>query len=111
MTDLEYRPEYINRTDVLALRSKVIVTVDDKIREDETEVVIELKSGERMTTHIDHVIGSMHRPMSDIDMEQKFRALVDPLLPQSNVDQLIDCCRNVNLLEDISIIARLASLR
>ena len=110
MTDLEYRPEYINRPDVLALRARVGVTVDEKIREDETDIVIELNTGKRVTTHIDHVIGSAERPMSNADMEQKFRGLVEPLLPRTNVDQLVECCRNVSALDDIAVIARLATV-
>ena len=83
MTDLEYRPDFINRADVLTLRGKVVVTPDAKIREDETEVSIEMNSGTRHTTHIEHVIGSTQRPMSDADMEQKFRGLTGPVLPAS----------------------------
>ena len=37
---------------------EVGVTVDEKIREDETEVSIEMNNGKRCTAHIDHVIGS-----------------------------------------------------
>jgi len=111
MTDLEYRPEYINRPDVLALRGKVGVTVDDKIREDETEIVIELNIGKRFTTHIDHVIGSADRPMSDADMEQKFRGLTELVLPPANVDKLIECCRNVTELDNVATFAQLATTR
>jgi 2-methylcitrate dehydratase PrpD len=111
MTDLEYRPEFIARPDVLALRARVGVTIDEKIREDETEVTIELNNGKRHTTHIDHVIGSAERPMSDADMEQKFRGLTEPVLPVSQVDRLIDTCRNVTRLDDVALVAQLAAAR
>ena len=108
MTDLEYRSEYINRPDVLALRDKVKVTSDASIREDETEVTVELGSGERHTSHVDHVIGSAERPMSDADMEQKFRGLTEPVLPRSQIDRLIDSCRNVTGLDDAAVLAQLS---
>jgi 2-methylcitrate dehydratase PrpD len=111
VTDLEYRPELINRPDVLALRGKVSVTVDPNIREDETQVSVELDSGQRYTTHIDHVIGSTERPMSDADMEVKFRGLTEPVLPKSQVDRLIESCRNVTQLDDVALLAQLAAAR
>jgi 2-methylcitrate dehydratase PrpD len=111
MTDFEYRPAFIERADVLALRARVAVTVERKIREDETEVVVELDGGARFTCHIDHVIGSAARPMSDADMERKFRGLTEPVLPQAQVDQLIESCRNVAQLDDVAVLARLAAKR
>jgi 2-methylcitrate dehydratase PrpD len=109
MTDLEYRDDFIRRPDVLALRGRVTVATDPKIREDETEVSVDMNSGARHTTHIDHVIGSAERPMSDADMEQKFRGLTAPVLPASQVEQLLENCRNVSALPDSSVLARLGS--
>jgi 2-methylcitrate dehydratase PrpD len=110
MTEQEYSPSSIANAEVLALRDKVTVTVDEKIREDETHVTIELAGGETLNCHVDHVIGSSDKPMSDQDIEQKFRGLTEPLLPKARVDQLIDTCANIMKIDDAAVLARLASL-
>ncbi len=110
MGEQEYRAAFVNQADVIALRSKVTVTVDASIREDETDVTLHLQGGKTLNTHIDHVIGSEQRPMSDHDMEEKFRALVEPVLGKACVQPLIDACWNITELDDMSKLARLACL-
>lgn len=92
MGEQEYSAEFVNRSDVVALRGKVDVTVDAGIREDETDVTLHLHDGTSHQTHVDHVIGSEQRPMSDQDMADKFRGLVEPLMRKARVEQLIDTC-------------------
>jgi len=110
MTEQEYSPSNISNAEVLALREKVAVTVDEKIREDETHVAIELKGGETLSCHVDHVIGSSGKPMSDQDIEQKFRGLTEPVLPKARVDEIIDTCANIMKIGDAAVLARLAAL-
>lgn len=110
MTEQEYSPSNISNAEVLALREKVAVTVDEKIREDETHVAIELNGGETLNCHVDHVIGSSAKPMSDQDIEQKFRGLTEPLLPKARVDKIIDTCANIMKIGDAAVLARLAAL-
>ena len=110
MTEQEYSPSNIANPEVLALRDRVTVTVDEKIREDETDVAIELEGGEILSCYIEHVIGSFDKPMSDQDMEQKFRGLTELVLPKARVDQLIETCGNISKIGDAAVLARLATL-
>ena len=109
MGELEYNAAFVNKPEVTALRDKVSVTVDAAIREDETDVTLHLHGGKTLNTHIDHVIGSEHKPMSDRDMAEKFRVLVEPVLPKDRIAPLIDACWNLNKLDDVSTLARLAA--
>ena len=77
---------------------------------DETRVAIELNGGETLSCHVDHVIGSSGKPMTDQDIEQKFRGLTESLLPKPRVDQLIDTCANIMKIDDAAVLARLAAL-
>ena len=110
MGELEYNAAFVNKPEVTALRDKVSVTVDAAIREDETDVTLHLHGGKTLNTHIDHVIGSEHKPMSDRDMAEKFRVLVEPVLPKDRIAPLIDACWNLNKLDDVSTLARLAAI-
>ena len=94
---------------MIRLRDSVTVETDAAIREDETHVIIEMSDGQRVQCHIDHVTGSVDRPMSDGDMVEKFRGLVEPMLPKARIEQLIEACWNITQLDDVSTLARLAS--
>ena len=109
MAEREYSAEFVSDPTVLALRDKVAVDVDAAIREDETYVTIALTGGKSVHCHIDHVTGSVERPMSDHDMQEKFCGLVEPILGQARVDQLLDACWNITTLDDVSTLARLAA--
>ncbi len=104
----EYRPEFIARPDTTALRKKVLAKVDGAIREDGAEISIELVDGTRLHHHVEHAIGSAQRPMSDSDMEEKFRGLCEPLLTKARTLQLMEACWCVTDVDDASILASLA---
>jgi hypothetical protein len=53
---------------------------------------------------------SLQNPMSDQDLEVKFRSLVEGPLGKKNTDTLIAVCRSVEDLSDIGDIARAASV-
>jgi 2-methylcitrate dehydratase PrpD len=109
MTELEYAVSYVADPEVVALRDKVIATADAAIREDEADVVIEFADGKTLHHHVDYVVGSTHRPMSDADIEAKFRRLAAPVLPPVAVDQLIAACWGINDSNDAAGLARLAA--
>jgi 2-methylcitrate dehydratase PrpD len=107
----EFTPEFIHHPDVLALREKVDVVVQAGMGEDEADVTIELVDGRAFHCHIEHAIGSADRPMSDRDMQDKFRGLTAALLPASQVDGLIEACGRLETLDDAAQLASLATAR
>lgn len=111
MTEQEYALSCVTDPAVVALRDKVVATVDAAIREDETDVTLELANGTTLHHHVDYAIGSVQRPMSDADIEAKFRGLAGPVLPAAAVGQLIDKCWSVTELDDAAVLARLAVTR
>ncbi|MEI9805602.1 MAG: hypothetical protein WDN48_15845 [Pseudolabrys sp.] len=105
----EFALATINNPDVLALREKVAVIVDQQIGGDEADITIELDDGRVLNCHVDHAIGSISRPLTDRDMSDKFRGLTEPLLQKSQVDGLIEACGDMRHLKDASVLARLAA--
>src|SRR5258706_2036686 len=59
----------------VALRARVAPVVDDAMAADAADVVIALKSGVKHHAFVAHARGSLDRPLSDTDIEDKFRAL------------------------------------
>jgi 2-methylcitrate dehydratase PrpD len=94
---------------VVALREKVTATPSLTISEDEVRVRVTLTDGTRHELHVEHAIGSLERPMSDGDLEAKFRGLVSPLLPAGSIEQLINLCWTLDELPDAAAIARAAT--
>jgi 2-methylcitrate dehydratase PrpD len=85
----EFADEVVNRDDVVALRRKVAATVSDDIDEASADVTAVLKNGDRVHVFVEHAIGSLQRPMSDKDLEAKFRHLSDPILGADKTSKLI----------------------
>jgi len=87
--EAEYQDDVVTRADVVALRRKVVATVDERIDEASADVTAVLTDGRRVHVFVEHAIGSLERPMSDAALEAKFRALVEPVLGEDKAMALI----------------------
>jgi 2-methylcitrate dehydratase PrpD len=56
---------------VIALRDKVTATTGD-IAEDEVRITLVLKDGSRVDLHVEHAIGSIERPLTNDEVNEKF---------------------------------------
>jgi 2-methylcitrate dehydratase PrpD len=104
----EFADEIVNRPDVVELRKKVLATVDDAIDEASAEVTAVLKDGRREKVFIEHAIGSLERPLSDAQLEAKFRDLAEPMIGKDPVDKLIDACRRLGEAKDVQMLVQSA---
>jgi 2-methylcitrate dehydratase PrpD len=100
-----YSDAMVRNPRVMALRDRVSATVDAGIHEDQVRLTMTLKDGRRFEKFIAHTIGSLTRPMSDADLEAKFRALAKGILPAAQTDKLIGLCWNVGKLKRAADIA------
>ncbi len=85
----EFDDAIVTRDDVVALRRKVVVSVDDSIDEASADVTATLRDGRCVHVFVEHAIGSLQRPMSDGALEAKFHALADPVLGAERAARLI----------------------
>ncbi len=102
----EYSDEAVRDPEVVALRERVIATVDPGVREEEVRARVVLKSGRSFDKHIEHVVGSLENPLTDRDLEAKFRGQAEGLLSASEMDALLSLCWGVASLPDAAAIAR-----
>jgi len=93
---------------VARLRERVTAEPDPAIREDEAHVAIVLRDGRRIERHVEHALGSTANPMSDRELERKFRALAEEALTPDAIEALIDECWAVERLADVAELMRLA---
>jgi len=104
----EFADAFIQRHDVVALRDKVSVQIDERVREDEAHVTVRLNDGRMLHEHIEHATGTAERPMTDGQIETKFRGLCEPWLPEPRMASLIERCWNCTGLQEARVLPQLA---
>jgi 2-methylcitrate dehydratase PrpD len=104
--EAEYGDGIVRDAKVIALRDRVNATVDPAMHEDQARVAIRLKNGKTLETFVEHAIGSLDRPMSDADLEAKFRGLAEGILNEGKTQRLIALCWDIERLADAAELAR-----
>lgn len=104
----EYSDACVRDPVVITLRDRVEAVADNGVPEDATELKITLKDGKVLNKRVDHAIGSLERPMSNEDLEAKFRGLADGILPTAQIDTLIQTCWHVADLDNAAELAHAA---
>jgi 2-methylcitrate dehydratase PrpD len=94
---------------VVQLRDRVVATVTPGIGEAQVRATITLKDGRRLEQYIEHVVGSVERPMSDADLDAKFLDLADGVLPAPQARRLLELSRTIDRLPQASDLARAAA--
>ena len=91
----EYDDAIVNREDVVALRRKVVATVDDTIDEASADVTAVMKDGRRERVFVEHAVGSLQKPLTDAALEDKFRTMADPVIGAARAAALVAACRDL----------------
>ncbi len=104
----QYADAIVTRPDMVALRRKVVATVDEHIDEASVDVTAVLKDGRRVHVFVKHAIGSLENPMTDAMLETKFHDLSDPVIGQGKTDALIAACWKLAGTADVRTLTALA---
>jgi 2-methylcitrate dehydratase PrpD len=78
-----------------------VATVDDAIDEASADVTAVLTDGRRVHVFVEHAIGSLANPMSDAQLEAKFRGMADGVLGAARCSALIAACWGVGAAPDL----------
>lgn len=68
-----FTDETVNHPDLLAMRHKVDVTTDKGCHEAAVTITVTLDNDRRLEKRIEHAIGSLEKPLSDEQINAKFR--------------------------------------
>ena len=104
----EFSDEVVNRADMVALRRKVIATVDNSIDEASADVTAVLNDGRRVHVFVEHAIGSLQNPMSNAQLEAKFHGLSDAVIGTGRTSDLISACWGIGNAASVELIMALA---
>ncbi|HEY1304528.1 MAG TPA: MmgE/PrpD family protein [Vicinamibacterales bacterium] len=104
----EYTDAAVNDPHIKRVRESATAVGDPAITEDQAYIDVELKDGRRLTKFVEQSLGNIHRPLTDTQLEDKFRDQAVLVLQAADVDALIDMCWNIDALEDVGELVNLA---
>jgi 2-methylcitrate dehydratase PrpD len=102
----EFSDETVRAQPIAELRRRVFPKIDPTIGKEQARVAITLKNGDRPSLFVEHAVGSLEKPMSDGQIEAKFRGLVEGILSPDETRRIIDLCWRADQLADAGEIAR-----
>ena len=104
----EFTNEAVNDPAIKVVREKVTSEGDPSVSEDGVLVELTLKSGRVLTKSLEHSLGNLKRPLSDAQLEDKFRDQAT-MLTAAQIDQLIRMCWNIDEVGDVRELVSLAT--
>jgi len=104
----EYSDEAVNDAEVKRVRERVTAIGDPSLTEDQARIEVRLADGRTVSTFIRESLGNLKRPMTNEQLEAKFRDQAGVRLSSSSVDRLIDQCWSIDRLDDVGEIVRLS---
>jgi 2-methylcitrate dehydratase PrpD len=72
----QYTDARVKAEEVVALRERVKVVVDQQLRIEEAHVAVTLDKGDPRSVHVPHAIGSRDYPLTDEQLDDKVRDLL-----------------------------------
>lgn len=87
---------------IAGLRDKIQATVDESMAEDATEVTITLRNGQEHTQRIEHATGAPENPITDAQLNEKFKALVGDVFPSDQVEGMLSALWNLDQASDVA---------
>jgi 2-methylcitrate dehydratase PrpD len=101
----QYSDKVVNDPEVAALRNAVEIVSADDVAETQATIAIELGDGRILTHEVAHATGTLQKPMTDRQIEDKVRGLIRGVLDDSAGQALIRLCWSSDTIEDASALA------
>ena len=106
----EYTDEAVNDLSVKRVRELVTATGDASLTEDQAHIEVELTSGSKAAVFVEQSLGNIHRPLTNAQLDQKFRDQARLALPEARVEQVLAQCWRIGELENVGELVSLAAL-
>ena len=103
----QYSDARVADAKVVALRDRVYATIGQALSEDAAHVSIRLADGRVLERFVAHALGSVGNPVSDRDLEAKFRGLCAPILTEDAAAAIIAACWRLDASAECGALARL----
>jgi 2-methylcitrate dehydratase PrpD len=104
----EYTDATVNEPVIRKVREMAVAEADAAVTEDQARVRVTLQNGETHEHFVAQSLGNVHRPLSDRQLDQKFRDQAMLVLPQAKVDALLERCWHMDSLATLEPILDVA---
>ncbi|MEA3250696.1 MAG: MmgE/PrpD family protein [Pseudomonadota bacterium] len=101
-----FTDEAVNDPALVELRRNVHVTTDPGCYEASVTIIVTLDDGQRLEKHVERAIGSRERPLSDDQIEAKFRGQAAMVIGEQACDSLIEAAWQIGAMDDVGALAR-----
>jgi 2-methylcitrate dehydratase len=103
---------HLQNESLLALVQKIEVKANAELNKKYPEGIpnlirIQLQDGTTLEKEVTFPRGHARNPMTDAEVEQKFRSMAEPLLPAERIAEILDRCWNLEAQTDIGALLRL----
>jgi 2-methylcitrate dehydratase PrpD len=104
----EYTNETVADPEVKRVREMATAVADPNVTEDQSHIEVELNDGTRLEHFVEKSLGNIHRPMTDRQLDEKFRNQALLALPAAQVERVIEKCWKIDELDDVNKLIRIA---
>jgi 2-methylcitrate dehydratase PrpD len=104
----EYTDAAVNDPDIKRVREATTATGDAGITEDQARVEVELTDGRTLSVFVEQSLGNLNKPLSDRQLDAKFRDQAVVNLPAADVERLIELCWKIEELNDVNDVVQAA---
>jgi len=107
----DFGPEGLTDEIALALTARATYRFDDAVDGEGGVLEVRTRDGRDLTARVDKPLGHASRPMSTAHLTAKFRdcCRYAPALRSAHVDRMIETVENLENMDDVSLLAKLAS--
>ena len=91
------------------VRARIEAAPDDEMKDDQALVEVELIDGRTLTRRVDGSLGTLKNPMTDRQLEQKFREQGMCVLPAAQVEDVLTMCWKIDALDDAGSLVTLTA--
>src|SRR5437762_647019 len=102
----EYTDDAVNDPAVKRVRERATASGDPSVTEDQVYIEVELADGRTLTKFIEASLGNLKRPLSDSQLDAKFRDQSVLALPRAQVDRVLALCWKIDQLTDVGDLVR-----
>ncbi|MGP0072372.1 MAG: MmgE/PrpD family protein [Bryobacteraceae bacterium] len=98
----EYSDVAVNDPAIKRVRENATAMGDPSLTEDQADIEVELVNGQKISRFVEKSLGNIHRPMTNQQLEEKFRDQAVLSLSAEQVERAIDLCWRINELTDVN---------
>jgi 2-methylcitrate dehydratase PrpD len=100
----------VNDPAVAALRRLIQVEGDDALGPDQCDLTLTLADGRTYTQRVEHASGTPDNPVTDAQLETKFRVLAGRCLPRARVNRLLNALWELENLDNVGDIVKMCRI-